>query len=482
MFRRMANIVMGFVALLMSAVSLAQGLNLRLPDFGDPSSQYLSDYKARQLGAKAFHKLRDQSAVVGDVQLQEYLNSVGQRIASNAGDGQPYTFFWVDDPDVNAFAMPGSFIGVNTGLLEATRTESELAGVLAHEIAHVAQHHIQRAYADAHEMMLPMAAAAIASAVLAASSGGGQAGEAALAGTMAAGAQHQITFTRSNEQEADRIGFRLLERSGYDPDGMANFFKYMEQHSQELPGVPQFLRTHPLPVARLADIENRLGLGSHKHVPSSEAYFFAKVRAQVLTTPNTTALIQRFQQLLATGDYQNEEAERYGYVMALRRGGHYHEAAVQLTPLLHAHPDNLALRIEQAEIALAAGDTSRAWRLFAQAGQLYPDDFTLAMSFGRALAAQGDPRRALELLRPYLQRRPRNAELFQLYAQAAQRAGKPLLTHAAMAEVSYINGNIDQAIKQAELGLHQSGASSFDRARLQARLRQWQEQKKAGGG
>ncbi len=482
MFQRAAIIVLSLVALLVSSSVSAQNLSLRLPDFGDPSSQYLSDHKARQLGAKAVRRLRDQNAVINDVQLQEYLNSVGQRIASNAGDGQPYTFFWVDDSAINAFAMPGSFIGVNTGLLEATRNESELAGVLAHEIAHVAQHHIQRAYAEAHEMMLPMAAAAIASAVLAAASNSNsQAGEAALMGTLAAGAQHQITFTRSNEQEADRVGFRLLSRSGYDPDGMASFFKYLEQHSQELPGVPAFLRTHPLPVARLADIENRLGLGPHKRRPSSEGYFFAKVRAQVLTTPNTTALIHHFQQLLATGDYQNEEAEHYGYVMALRRAGHYNKAAAQLVPLLRTDPDNLALRIEQAEIALSAGQTGRAWALFRQAGKLYPDDFTLAMSYGRALAAQGNPKQALRLLQPYLPRRPRDASLFKLYAQAAQRAGKPLLTHAALAEVSYINGNIDQAIKQAKLGLRNSGANSFERARLQARLRQWQEQKKASG-
>ena len=481
MLQRVAIIVLSLVALVGGPVS-AQNLDLRLPDFGDPSSQYLSDHKARQLGAKALQRLRDQNAVLNDVQLEEYLNSVGQRIASNAGDGQPYTFFWVDDASINAFAMPGSFIGVNTGLLEATRNESELAGVLAHEIAHVAQHHIQRAYAEAHEMMIPMAAAAIASAVLAAASNSNnQAGEAALMGTLAAGAQHQITFTRSNEQEADRVGFRLLSRSGYDPDGMASFFKYLEQHSQELPGVPAFLRTHPLPVSRLADIENRLGLGPHKHKPSSKGYFFAKVRAQVLTTPNTTTLIHHFKQVLAAGDFQNGEAERYGYVMALRQAGRYTAAAAQLAPLLRADPDNLALRIEQAQIALAAGDTGRAWRLFRQTGKLYPDDFTLAMSYGRALAAQGDPKQALRVLQPYLSRRPRDASLFRLYAQAAQRAGKPLLTHAALAEVSYINGNISQAIKQAEMGLQKSAANSFDRARLQARLRQWQEQKQAGG-
>lgn len=477
MCQRVFAIVLGLAVLCASPVTRAQNLQLRLPDFGDPSSQYLSQRQGRNLGAHAWQQLREQGQVIDDVQLEEYLNSMGQRIASNASDGHPYTFFWVDDADVNAFALPGSYIGVNTGLLLATRNENELAGVLAHEIAHEAQHHIARAYAESRRMLLPTVAAALASAALAASSNG-QAGEAALAGTLAASAQHQINFTRSNEQEADRVGYELLQRSGYDPQGMASFFAYLEQHSQELPGVPEFLRDHPSPAARLADIENRLGDSARPLKPSSEAYYFAKARARVLTTPNTTALIQHFQEMLAKGGYQNETAERYGYVMALRRAGRYREAAAQLAPLLHAKPDNLALRIEQAEIALAAGNASRAWQLFQQTEQLYPDDYALAMSYGRALAAEGDPQRALQVLRPYLQQRPHDPQLFEFYAQAAERAGKQLTTHAALAEVDYINGDLNQAIKQAEMGLREPGASSYERARLQARLRQLQEEKR----
>nr|XP_061807115.1 beta-barrel assembly-enhancing protease-like [Nerophis lumbriciformis] len=452
--------------------------NLRLPDFGDPSQRYLSDGKERRLGTSIFKRLRERDLLLDDVQLNEYLSSVGQRIAANADGGHPYSFYWLKAGSVNAFAVPGGFIGVHSGLVLATRDEAELAGVVAHEIAHVSQRHIARAYADTQQFNVATAAAVLASIAIA--SANSEAGQAALAGTLAAGAQRRLNMSRANEQEADRIGYQLLSRSSYDPDGMTRFFDFLQRSSGDsIAHIPEFLLTHPRASSRVSDTQlRRDSTISQRPAPSSMGYHLAKARALVLTSTNATTLIQHFKNTLAKGAYANEQAERYGYVLALKQAGRYAEAQGQIQRLLQADPDKLAYRIEQAEIALAAGDANTAWRLFANAAQLYPDDYTLAVHHGRALATQGNPKLAMQLLEPYLQRRARDLALYEVYAQAAQRAGDRAATHAALAEFYYLGGDLKGAIEQAELGLKRGRTTPYEQARLQARLRQFQSEKK----
>jgi predicted Zn-dependent protease len=454
--------------------------DLTLPDFGDPSRQYLSISRERQLGAQVRQRLRDQGALIEDVQLAEYLNSVGQRIAIYAEQtANPYTFYWINSSAINAFAAPGGFIGIHSGLLLATQNEDELAGVMAHEIAHVSQRHIARAFADAERLSLPMAAAMLASIALAAASG--EAGQAALVGTAALNAQHQINLTRANELEADRIGYRLLSQSGYNPNGLTDFFAYLQrQPAYSGNQIPEFLLTHPLPRNRIADTQNRLDsrpAPAAKPGRSSPDYYLAKARVRVLVTTNTNELIRSFANSLETRSYQDEMAERYGYALALQRAGRYGDATAQIARLRKAAPDRLVFRIAEADLALAQGDRERAWQLFEQSKTLYPDNFSLLIHYGRGLATQGNPRQALQLLEPYLRRRAREPVLFDIYAQAAQRAGDLAATHAALAEYYYLLGDLEGAIQQAEIGLKRSGATPYQQAQLQARLQQFKQEK-----
>lgn len=464
--------------LMLTAVLPAAAQTLALPNFGDPSREYLSPTDERHLGSAVVQRMRDQGVLIDDVLLREYLNSIGQRIAASADyDGDPFTFFWINGSDINAFASPGGFIGVYAGLFLATRNEDELAGVLAHEIAHVVQRHIARAFADAKRLALPMAAAMIAATVLAASTDN-QAANAAMAGTMAANAQHQINFTRANEQEADRVGTQLLARAGFDPNGMSSFFERLQRLSGSADSKGfEFLMTHPLPGRRAADTMDRGVIRPSGTARDREAYYMAKARMTVLISRNTSDLLQHYQATLASGDYADESAERYGYVLALKRAGRYQEAQTQLARLLKKDPDQLALRIEEADLAPAEGDRDQAWRLFEKTRQLYPDSFALAMYYGRALATQGDPRKAMQILQPHLRRNGDDATLYALYAQAAQRAGDTVTTHAAMAEYHYLNGDLKQAIEQAELGLREASATPYQQAQLRARLRQFQQEK-----
>lgn len=470
-------LIRSFILLLITTL-ISQPLaaqNLRLPDFGDPSQQYLTAAKERRLGAAMLQKLRERGAVIEDVQLNEYINSLGQRIAASADSGHPYTFYWLDNPTINAFAAPGSYVAINSGLFLATRDEAELAGVVAHEVAHVAQRHIARQYADAQQFSLPVAAAMLASVALAAAAGG-QAGSAALASTLAADAQHRINLTRGNEQEADRVGYALLQRSGFDAEGMTRFFEYLQRlPSEGLSQLPDFLLTHPRPSSRIADTQQRFD-SSQRGQRVSPAYYLAKARARVLLSRNNTSLLNRLQENLSKGTYENEFAERYAYALALKQAGRYSAALGQIQSLLQRDPDNLAVLIEQAEITLASGQAQQAWRLFREAQQLFPQDYTLAIHYGRALASQGDPEQAQKILQPHLQGRSRDLWLYEIYAQAAQRTGDAAAVHGALAEYYYLSGDIDAAVEQTELGLRSAGSQAFARARLQARLRQLKDE------
>lgn len=474
MSQRLLPLVLSLIVGLTPATrSVAQ--SIALPDIGDPSQVYFGSDEERRLGLEIMQRLRERGMVMDDVQLNEYLNSIGQSIVTYADqNGVPFTFFLARSAGINAFALPHNFIGINAGLLLATQREDELAGVIAHEIAHVSQRHIVRAIADMKRMALPLAAAMVASAALAAASK--QAGQAALVGSMAASAQHQISFTRANEQEADRIGMQLLAKAGFDPRGMSDFFTKLERLSGSSENqIPEMLLTHPRPESRAADTQNRIEIPPVRRTAPRDrkAYDLAKARARALTTEDTRALVRELETSLAKGDFSNEAATRYAYALALRQAGRYDDAQQQASRLLKSDPDRLAFRIEAAEIALARGERAQAWQQFEEARQVYPDDFTLAMQYGRALATQGDPKQALRLLQPHLRRRPNDPQLYATYAQAAQRAGDMAATHATMAEYHYLNGELLPAIEQLELGLRSPGLAPNQEAQLRARLKQF---------
>jgi len=476
-WQRVRCIVIAMVALVFPPLINAQDFSL--PEIGDYTQQYVTETEERQIGKEVLRGIARRGALLDDVQLTEYLASVGQRLAVYAPPpASPYTFFWVDNPRINAFAAPGAYIGVHTGLLLASGREDELAGVLAHEIAHVSQRHIARAIADARQMTLPTTAALIASMVLAATVDG-DLGQAAIAGTLAAGAQRRINFTRTNEQEADRVGTRILQKAGFDASGLIDLFARLQRQYGRA-AVEEYLTTHPLPTSRIADLGNRLADQPYRGGDTGQQidYQLAKARARVLTASAGQALIDEFETRLNSGDYASELAERYGYALALRRAGRVQAASEQVAILRRRDPDRLAFRLEEAELALVTGNARRAWQLFESARQLYGNDFSLAIHYARALVNHGQGGRALDLLRPLTRRRADSAELLTLYAQAAQEAGDRVEAHSALADYHRLNGELEQAIEQLEVGLRQPRLTPFQEEQLRAKLRRFEEEAK----
>ncbi|MGF1526520.1 MAG: M48 family metalloprotease [Candidatus Competibacterales bacterium] len=451
---------------------------MTLPEIGDASRLHLSRQEAVRIGQRVERFYRDQGRLLTDPQLDRYLDNLGTALLAHADPvDHDYRLFWVKSPVINAFAAPAGYIGINTGLLLATDDEDQLAGVLAHEIAHVTQRHIARAIADARRMTLPTIAASLAGALLIAADP--SAGSAVLAGVGAANAQRRINYTRQNEREADRIGEELMVRAGFKAEAMGAFFAKLQRQSRGNRDIPGYLLTHPRPVERIADTWQLRPGGRPRNSRNPLDHALAKARAQVLTEPDSQVLLRHFaagQGGSSPGDDTSAGlANRYGYALTLKGMGHYQRATTVVAELRRLSPNTLAFRIEEAELALAAGQEARGFQLFQDHRALFGDDYALAVHYAQALVNHGRPERAMAVLQPHLDRAQRgDAELYALYAQAARQGGDAVATHAALAEYHYLLGDYRQAINQAQYGLRTPAITPFQAARLRARLRELQ--------
>ncbi len=447
-----------------------------LPDIGNPSATIITPQQERVLGRKFMREARRHLRILDDPLLNEYLNSLGARLVSNSDDaGKTFTFFLVDDPTVNAFAVPGGFIGVDSGLVLLTRSESELAAVLSHEISHITQHHMARSIADARRMALPTAAALLAAILLATQSP--EAGSAAIAASQAGALQHRIDFTRTDEEEADRIGIGILARSGYDPYAMADFFERMAQATRYQGTLPPFLRDHPVTTERIADARARAARDPVAHPRDRLVYYLTRARLDVLVSQDPAATARHFRERIANGQYERAEAAHYGYALALRRAGDYPRALREIDRLLREDPDRVEYLMAKAQTELDAGRTRAALATCAYAARLYPDYYPLTIEYGNALLRAGRPDRARRLLLTYLRIGRPDPMLYSLVARAANQAGFVGESHEFQAEFYYLNGQVRAAIGQLERAL-KSARSTFQRERIQARLAQFKREVK----
>src|SRR4030088_714806 len=233
-----------------------------LPDLGSPATAAVSLDEEYRAGLGWFGSIRQSEQIIEDPEISDYIQQIGHSLSSRAEEGQhQFYYFVMKDPVINAFAMPGGFIAINSGLILATNNENELAGVMAHETAHVTQRHLVRGLIDQSHAGLMSTAAMLAAILLGATAGRGSpdAMEGAIMATQGAAIQHQINYTRGNEYEADRIGIGTMASAGYDPLGMASFFEYLGSSGPEPSRVNavQFLIDHPLPSDRVAEARDR---------------------------------------------------------------------------------------------------------------------------------------------------------------------------------------------------------------------------------
>lgn len=444
----------------------------RLPEIGDISGNLMTPAEEQRLGKAFMRGIRTSEKVVDDPLLIDYLQDLGRRLANNSDDATgDYTFFLIDNPQINAFAGPAGYIGVFTGLILTAQTESELAAVLAHEIAHVTQAHLRRAWQVASTMSLPQAAVLLAAVVLGATVGGDAAMAAAAAG-QAGLIQQQINFTRANEREADRVGIGILAESDFEPRAMASFFQRLGRANRgEGSQIPEYLRTHPVTSNRIADSQGRAEQYSIKQKAENIRFHMLRAALRERQITNSREALVQFEQSLKEGRYRHEDAERFGYVLALMRNQRLAQAREQIDRLLRKHPTLSELIIVSARLHRQAGETQKGLTELRNALTLFPTNFALTLTLADYLLTEKKAAEAYELLREQLQIRSTDARLYELLARAAAGTGRKSEGHEHMAEHYYLLGNLKAALLQLEIALRDKQLDYYQSERLESRLK-----------
>ena len=452
----------------------AATLNLNLPDIGDTAGSSISPADERRMGEAFMREIRRSLKIMDDPEITQYINSLGYQLAANS-DNQSldFTFFVVDDPSINAFAAPGGFIGMHSGLIMGTESEGELASVLAHEIGHLTQRHIARRIEAVNKMSLPSTAAFLAAILIGTQNS--ELGQAALAATQAGSVQAQINFTRGNEEEADRVGVQTLARAGFDPRSMPGFFERLQKSSRYIgASVPEFLRTHPVDESRIADTRNRAEQYPYRQVSDNLNYHLVRAKLRVLKEANPKQTVQRFAAALKSGQYRNAAAEHYGYALALLANGEYAAARTELNTLLATDKERIAYINALAQVDLADKRVPQALRAYADALQLLPGNPVLTLNYSRALLQAGQAGQAQRLLADYIRRRPPDPMLYKLLADAEIAAGQTAAAHQALAEHYYLNGQTGAAVEQLQAGIKAPDSDFYRSSQMEARLKQLQ--------
>jgi predicted Zn-dependent protease len=458
------------LALLIPLLTMPGVLADGLPDLGEASQSGFSPQTERRIGEAIMMDIRHDRSMVDDTELTDYLNNLGYRlVASSTENRQDFEFFVLRDSTLNAFALPGGFIGVHTGLVLAAQSESELAAVLGHEIAHVTQRHLARIIAK-QEQSAVTSLAALAVAILAARSNP-QVANAAIATAQATSIQTQLDFTREHEREADRIGLQTLTQAGFDPRGAASFFERLQKFNRLYENnAPEYLRTHPITSDRIADLQNRLENKPYRQVPDSLE--FQLVRAKLRADEGTPQqAIAHFEEALREKKYSSEAASRYGLAAALLRAKETARADQALAQLRKVAAPNAIIENLDARIKAAAGPQDAALAQYQAALKSFPNHRALVYGYAESLLQNRRSDEALKLIGDRLRRFPNDGRLYGLQAQGYAMQGKMLLSHQAQAEAYTRQGNLVAAIEQLQLGLKAGDGDFYQLSIAEARLK-----------
>lgn len=456
--------------ILLLCVALVPGAGaVNLPDLGDVAASELSPLAERRLGESIMRDIRWRDpAYLDDPEIEGYINRIGRRLAVASGEGdRPFEFFVINDPTLNAFALPGGYIGVHTGLILAAESESELASVLGHEIAHVTQRHIAQLFGKQSQASM-VALASILVAILASRSNS-QISEAALAAGQAGAIQSQLAYTRAFEREADRIGLQALEKGGFDVRGMPSFFERLQRNTRLYENnAPGYLRTHPLTVERIADMENRVAQMRYRQVVDSPDFGFvrAKLRAAAGAAPDA---VRDFEAAIAAGSA--DPANRYGLARALLRAGRIEQANETVETLRGEVAPSPFIDMLAAELRLAMRDAPAAVGLLEEAVERFPEHASLRYTLIDAMLQAGRPGDAAALARAALLRDNGDARLWALASRAEGAAGRLSAHHRAQAEVYVLRGSLPAAIEQLELARRANDGDFHEMSAIDARMR-----------
>lgn len=493
--------LLALAACCLLASSPAGQAQVALPALGDSVSQDLDVGAERNLGDQVMGQIRPDPDYLDDPLLQEYLLGIWNplvttaKLLGNISDETVDRFAWeiflVRDRSVNAFALPGGFVGVHLGLIAMTSSRDELASVLAHELSHVTQRHIARRIAgDSRNSMLAMAAM-LAGLIAASRSGSIDAANAAIVGPQALAAQASLNFSRDMEREADRVGFNVLSEAGFAPSGMFSMFEKMEQaHHLMDSGSYPYLRTHPLTSERIGDARTRLGTGEFQRPINQAEHALMAARSRVLMDPRAEIWTQ-LQNLDAgareprgptVGRGFEQLSARYASCLASIKMRDFPRAAralasaeQQLQELGNDPKAARLLRFLRAELAQAQGQSADGFAVLASAKEKSRPQLMERSQL--ALVDKSGPASAREVadeLQTWVSLNPKDVLAWTQLGLLWEKLAQPLRAVRAQGEARYAMGDLRGAIDRMRSGLRQSrerDADPVEASVIDARLR-----------
>ncbi len=462
-----------FLCLQLCLGAAAQGL----PDLGDASAASLSETQERTIGNRIMREVVVDPAYVDDPEVSDYINAMGARLLAGAeGPRRDLTFFVVQDDTVNAFALVGGHVGVHTGLITLTQSESELAGVMGHEIAHIVQRHQARAIHGQSRAQLT-SLAALALAILASrgssSSQSGQITEAAVASAGAFQMQNMLDYTREHEREADRVGLTLMERAGFDQRAMATFFERLLRANRlnELKGAPAYLRTHPLTTERIADMQDRLQGTPMRMVADSFEYRLVRAKLRAAAgSPNEAVELMRT--MLADKTIVRPREDVYGLALALRRAREFDAAAKTLAPIRESGTTQPGFELLAGQLAADQGKVDDALAIYRSALRSFPRNRGIVYAYLNLMLQNGRARDVIADLEERLRTVQDDAQLYEIQARAFAASGREISQHRAQAEAHYRRGNLAAAVEQLEVAVKVKASDFYEISSAESRLRE----------
>ena len=441
-----------------------------LPELGDAARAIISPQTEKKIGQEIMNEIRQKEpSYLDDPEVEAYLNHLGNRLAAaSPNPGIGFYFFPLSDPMINAFATFGGFIGINSGLILAVQNESELAGVLAHEISHVTQGHLTRGIAR-QQQLSTATLLAMALAILAANSNPDLASAAIASGT-AANIQAQLGYSREFEREADRIGLQTLEKAGFDTRSMSSFFGRLQQATRAYENnAPVYLRTHPLNIERISDMQNREQALPYRQHPDSLEFRLIRARLGAMRNSPDEA-IARFSRLL---EGRNILENRYGLAVAKARKNDWAGVEDTLLPAIKESKEKSPL-IERlyAEAKVRKGDPEGGLAAFKSASARFPEAKAISYSYAESLLDLRRNNEALNFLEQSLRQHNQDTRFYRLLARANSQAGRPGAQHQALAEAYALEGALPAAIEQLELAQRSPGNDFYRASTIDARLRE----------
>ncbi len=474
-----ALITLAVTLTLISPQQLATDINkMDLPEMGDSSGTLISPAQEQELGAAFFRSLHSKIKINHDAEIHDYIQSIGKQLVTNSDlPAYPFHFFLVLDNQINAFAGPGGYIGINSGLLLLTESESELASVMAHEIAHVTQRHLYRAFEAASKLSLPTAAATLAAILL-----GTQEpalGQAALVAIQAGNIQFQIDFTRDNEKEADRVGMQTLSNSNYNPRSMPVFFERLQQSTRYYGrGIPEFLRTHPVSSSRISDTRGRANKYPYKQYPDSQGYLLTRAKLRVITARDKNDALKYFTAREHQGTQNQQAIANYGIGLVHLDSQQFSSASAIFEKLAMQYPNQPQYAYAVAKTALEAQDYKKALTLFEKEIKQFPTNNAIKIEYISTLLKAGKPLQAKIVLETLTDRYKNQPFYFELLAQTFANLNQPAESHRYLAEYYYAVGQTKAAILQIKLAKKAEGINFYLQEILNERLNFFIEEEK----